>query len=140
MDHYSYLNQGFDPTCTLSSPMDSLQSACQITCSGYADLAQSQCSQIPPGYGRYQNTSGPSPMGTMRPNPISPTNGSSMITGCMANNVAAAAAAAAAVASRSHHSDHHHHHSMQSSMFQTGIGLQSKRYQFSIIFIDFFLH
>lgn len=86
--------------------MDTLPSACQLTCSGYADIGSS-CSQIGPGgYGRYPNA-GPNGM-PMRGNPIGQPNGASML------------GAANRMNARSH-ADH-----MQTSMFQTGIGLQSK--------------
>lgn len=114
--NYSYLNQSFDPACSLTSPMDSIPSACQLTCSGYPDLGSS-CSQIAPGYGRYPN---PPPNGMqMRANPITgQPNGPSMIP-APGNRMA--------VNSRTH-ADH-----MQTSMFQTGIGLQSEYFKYFIL-------
>lgn len=89
--------------------MDSIQSTCQLACSGYADRSSS-CSQIPGSYGRYPNSvSGSVPGMSMRGNTLGQTNGPSMISGRMPANVATGRA------------DH-----MQSSMFQTSIGLQSK--------------
>lgn len=139
MDHYSYLNQSFDPTtCPLSSPMDTIGSACQLTCTtgGYPDLSSS-CSQIPPvGYGCYTNSmAATNPMtGTMsgmRTNSIvgQPPNGPSTMSISSRMSVAAAAVAAnhmaAAAVANTGVRTHHHNEHMQSSMFQTGIGLQS---------------
>ena len=121
---YSYLNQSFDPTCTLTGPMD--PTACQLACSGYPDpLGGSGCSgQLgPPGYSRYGPSHGPgvsSAMSSMRSANVgighAATNGASMLSAAAAAGRMNAANAAAARA----------HADMQNSMFQTGIGLQSK--------------
>ena len=137
---YSYLNQSFDPTtCPLGGgPMDP-SAACQLTCTGYGDpLGSAGCT--PTGYGRYGHGNHMSAHGgssasaaaaaamssAMRSagsgvvhNPHGPighpaTNGASMIAAAAAGRMNAAAAARA------------HAESMQNSMFQTGLGLQSK--------------
>ncbi|OTF83972.1 hypothetical protein BLA29_013340 [Euroglyphus maynei] len=127
MDHYSYLNQSFDPTtCPLSSPMDTISSACQLTCSGgYVPDLSSSCSQISAaGYGRYTNSVS---------SPINPMNGirsNQIVQQTNRMSVAAAAAAANHMATggggiRTHHHHQQNDHHIQSPMFQTGIGLQS---------------
>ncbi len=101
---YSYLNQGFDTACSLSSMDPSGLSSCQLACS-YPDLS-GQCSQISPQYPRYPTAAAPM---QMRPTPVSSSG--AMITGSRMTRG---------------HNDHHHQVGGTPSVFPTSMGLQSK--------------
>lgn len=148
MDHYSYLNQSFDPTtCPLSSPMDTIGSVnCQLTCSGgYPDLSSS-CSQLPSvGYGRYTNSvmAPPNPMNGMSSMRTNTITGQSVANAPTSMSISSRMSVAAAAAAANHHHHHiatgvasggghrtHHNDHIQTPMFQTGLGLQSNFHHF----------
>ena len=126
---YSYLNQSFDPTCSLSGSMETIPS-CQLTCSGYPDpLSGSACTgQLgPPGYSRYGpggHVGGPGSAGM--PSTMRSTNHGIGHAGANGASMISAAAAAGRMNAANVAAARVHAESMQSSMFQTGIGLQSK--------------
>jgi len=115
---YSYLNQGFD--CPgLSGPMDPISSACQLSCSGYPGDPTCSGQLGPGGYTRYGPPVGATAVGAAGMSPMARASGH-------ATNGSAAVSIAQSMAGRMSAAHRAHAESMQSSMFQTGIGLQSK--------------